>query len=106
MTLVSQAWTDRQRARFGRLHRQACQARIEHLVHIGAVAEAIAAARAWVVVEPFDDEVQHRLIELLAGSGKRAEALAQYQRYERLLAAEELEPLEETKALVAPLRTW
>jgi Tol biopolymer transport system component len=74
------------------------------LVHVGAVADAIEAARAWVTLEPYDDEAQHRLIELLAGSGQRSEALAQYERYERLLKADDLEPLDETKALVALLR--
>ena len=99
-----EAWTDRQRARFGRLHRRACRARIETLVGNGAIPQAIEAARAWATLEPFDDEAQHRLIELLAGSGQRADALAQYEHYARLLQGEELEPLDETKALVAMLR--
>jgi DNA-binding SARP family transcriptional activator len=90
-----EAWTDRQRARF-RLHRRACRARIE--AWLPAVAEAIEAARAWVTLEPFDDEAQHRLIELLAGSGQRTEALAQYERYERLLEGPELEPLQASAA--------
>ena len=99
-----EAWVDRERAKYGRLHRRACRGRIETLVGEHKISEAIEAARAWVALGPFDDEAQHRLIELLAMSGQRSEALAQYELYEKLLVSEGLEPLDETKALVGQLR--
>jgi len=100
-----EAWVDRQRARFERLHRKARRAQIGHLIDEGKLSEATTAARVWVALEPFDDEAQHRLVELLAAGGQRQDALEHYAVYERALAADGLEPLEETKALVERLRT-
>jgi len=99
-----EAWVDRERARYGRLHRRARRGQIDDLVARDLDTEAIEAARAWTVLEPFEDEGQHRLIGLLAASGQRAEALRQYELYEKLLASEQLEALDETKALVAQIR--
>jgi hypothetical protein len=44
------------------------------------------------------------LIELSARAGRRAQALEQYDQYFRLLAAEQLEPLEDTTSLVHSIR--
>jgi DNA-binding SARP family transcriptional activator len=99
-----EAWVDQQRGHLSRLHRKARRERVAQLVASGEIASAVEVTRAWVKLEPAEDEAQHRLIELLAQSGDRAEALRQYDRYEKLLAADDLQPLDETKALMARLR--
>jgi len=58
-------------------------------------------ARAWVALDPLDDEAQHALIEALAACGDRSGALQQYQEYEALIREQlEVEPLDQTKHLV------
>ncbi|MBI4541162.1 MAG: hypothetical protein HY704_16800 [Gemmatimonadetes bacterium] len=100
-----EAWCDRQRSRLARLHRQARSAFISERVAHGDRAAALTAARRWVELDPLDDEAQHRFIELLAESGQRSEAIRQYETYAELLRRElEVEPLDETKALVARIR--
>lgn len=97
-------WVDRQRARWLRLHRRAHRERILQLLASGDAAGALAVAHRWVEHDPLDDEAQQKLIELLAASGERTAALRQYGVYERLLAEDGLEPLDEAKALVARIR--
>jgi hypothetical protein len=70
----------------------------------GDVPRAIAEARRWVELEPTEDEAQHRLIELLADSGNRAEAIRQYESYERALRIDDLRPLDHTRALIEHVR--
>ncbi|HET9439302.1 MAG TPA: BTAD domain-containing putative transcriptional regulator, partial [Longimicrobiales bacterium] len=98
-------WMDGRRARYERLHRSARRARIDACVAASDTSAAIATARAWVQVDAADDEAQHRLIALLAANGQESEALAQYAVYERLLAGDDLQPLDQTKALAAELRS-
>ncbi len=97
-------WTDRQRAHVARLHRVARRARIAELLGGHDAGAALAVARRWVELEPLEDEAQHKLIELLAASGERAEALREAENYERLLHEDGLQPLEETKQLVERIR--
>jgi DNA-binding SARP family transcriptional activator len=97
-------WVDRKRAHYARMHRAVRRQRIAELMDAGAVSEALLVARQWVELEPQEDEAQHKLIELLAATGQRAEALRQYESYERLLAADQLLPLEQTVALITALR--
>jgi DNA-binding SARP family transcriptional activator len=97
-------WVDRKRAHYARLHRTARRKRIAELMDTSAASDALLVARRWVELEPQDDEAQHKFIELLAATGERAEALRQYESYERQLAADQLQPLEQTVALVAALR--
>ncbi|HKJ93618.1 MAG TPA: BTAD domain-containing putative transcriptional regulator, partial [Longimicrobiales bacterium] len=100
-----EGWVDQWSARLGRLHRRACREAIDERVGAEDLAGAVQVARRWTDVDPLDDEAQHRLIELLALSGDRSEALRQYDRYERLVREElELEPLDETKELVEQIR--
>jgi len=62
-------------------------------------------ARAWVQLDPLDDEGQHALIESLAMAGDRTGALEQYRIYAELIAAElEVEPLEHTVELVERIK--
>ncbi len=97
-------WTDRQRARLERLHRHARREWIRTCRERGDLSAALCCAQEWAEIDPLEDEAQHRLIELLAASGRRGEALQQYELYRRLLEKEDLSPLEETVALVARLR--
>jgi hypothetical protein len=68
-------------------------------------AGAIEVARRWAEADPLEDEAHHHTIELLAQTGRRTEALHHYGAYRDLIARElEVEPLEETLALVARIR--
>lgn len=98
-------WQERERSRLVRMHRSARSGHIDELREGGKVEEALRHARAWVDLDPLDDEAQHALIGFLARAGRRTEALRQYDRYARLLEEElEVEPLDETKALVQAIR--
>ncbi|MBI4420571.1 MAG: hypothetical protein HY560_07065 [Gemmatimonadetes bacterium] len=97
-------WVDRHRARLARAYRKVCGDFIDQCVTRGDVERAIAEARRWVELEPAEDTAQHRLIELLAASGNRAEAIRQYESYERALKADDLEPLEHTRGLIERVR--
>jgi DNA-binding SARP family transcriptional activator/TolB-like protein len=100
-----EGWVDRRRALAGRLHRRLRRERIDSLLDAGTVAEATAEAQTWVELDPLDDEANHALIRCVALAGHRLEALQRYESYERQLAAElQVEPLDETKALVERIR--
>ncbi len=105
-TRAFEGWTDQWSARLGRLHRRASREAIDERVSAEDLPGAVQLARRWADIDPLDDEAQHRLIELLALYGDRSEALRQYERYERLVREElDLEPLDETKDLVARIRS-
>lgn len=97
-------WVDGRRAHYERLHRRARRAHISAALERGDVTAALRSAREWVRIDPGEDEARHRLIELLALEGHVVDALREYETYERLLAADDLEPLEETRKLAAELR--
>ncbi|MGI9628425.1 MAG: protein kinase domain-containing protein [Longimicrobiales bacterium] len=61
--------------------------------------------RAWVALDPLEDEAQHALIRCLAEAGLRKEALEQFDRYEELLRSElDLRPLDDTLELMRQIR--
>jgi WD40 repeat protein/DNA-binding SARP family transcriptional activator len=63
-------------------------------------------ARRWLALEPWQEEAHRALMLLLARSGRRAAALAQYEICRRTLAAElEIEPVAETTALAEHIRS-
>ena len=99
-----ESWVDRKRASLSRLHRTLRRERVKQLLESGDFAGATEVVRDWVDLEPFEDEAQHRLIELLAMSGNRSDALRQFDIYQRELAAQSLEPLAETIELVQRIR--
>jgi DNA-binding SARP family transcriptional activator/TolB-like protein len=100
-----EGWVDRRRALAGRLHRRLRRERIDTLLDAGNVAAAAAEAQLWVELDPLEDEANHALIRCVALAGHRLEALQRYESYERQLAAElQVEPLDETKALVERIR--
>jgi DNA-binding SARP family transcriptional activator/membrane-associated phospholipid phosphatase len=97
-------WADARRASIDRQHRAARRARIAALLGAGRLAEALQCAEEWCVLDPVEDEAQHRVIELLAATGQRSAALQQFAAYQRLLEEYELKPLDDTVALVAQLQ--
>ena len=100
-----ETWVDRQRAQLERAHRRARRGCVNALVDARRWPEAIQAARQWVEVDPFDDEANHRLIELLSSSGNRAEALHEFSAYEQRLKTElQIEPLEHTRKIIEEIR--
>ena len=101
-----EAWVDLQRARLGRLHRRARRQYVNALDSAGALDDALAAARKWVELDALDDEANHLVIEFLARTGRRSDALRHFEGYAALLLEElDVEPLDETKALVERIRT-
>jgi DNA-binding SARP family transcriptional activator/TolB-like protein len=101
-----EGWADRRRAHLARVHRRLQREHIARLVEDGRTDDAMAAARGWVELDPLDDEAVHTLIERLAGAGQRTAALQYFDNYVRQLQAElQVDPLEETSALVAAIRS-
>jgi DNA-binding SARP family transcriptional activator/tetratricopeptide (TPR) repeat protein len=98
-------WVEVQRTKVSRAHRKARRSRLEKLLEAGQVNEALQVAREWVDTEPADDEAQHRVIDLLARTGERTEALRLYELYTRQLADSGLKPLDETFKLMEAIRS-
>lgn len=104
-TPAFESWVDGWRSRLARLHRDLCRRLTEAQSEAADPEGALSVARRWVRTDPLDDEAQHRLIALLAATGRRTEALRQYDAYVDLIRRElEVEPLDETKELVEGIR--
>ena len=103
-TAEFEMWLDGRRPALDRLHRRARRQRIAELAASGRTHEALQCAEQWCRLDPLEDEAHHRYIELLASSGQRGAALRQFDVYRRLLAEQELKPLDETVALIAQLQ--
>lgn len=98
-------WAERQRTRLERLLKKAFRGLVSQHAGDDRTPEALLAARAWVETDPLDDEGNHAVIELLAASGQRAEALRHFDGFaERLQRDLELTPVDETRALVDRIR--
>lgn len=98
-------WVDRRRAQLGRTHRRLRRDRIDELLAAGQPELAVPVAQQWVDLDPLEDEASHALIHCLALTGQRVAALQYFEGYERHLAAElQVEPLDETRALVEQIR--
>lgn len=95
-------WIDTRRTDLHRTVRAALRELTEGSV---APERLVEITRRWVELDPLDDEAQHALIEALASAGHRGAALAQYDGYRELIAAElDLTPLEHTDALVERIK--
>jgi DNA-binding SARP family transcriptional activator len=100
-----ETWVDQNRGHYERLHRKIRREYVELLISQSKLDEAVEAARAWTVIDPLDDEANHRLVELLGHRGARADALAAYAAYEQRLKDElDVVPLDHTKELIRNLR--
>jgi DNA-binding SARP family transcriptional activator len=97
-------WLDLQRGRSLRLHRGARRELLRQLMVVSAHHDALQVATRWADVDPLDDEAQQRMVELLALTGQRTEALERFEAFEERLRREELEPLADLRKLVASIR--
>jgi len=99
-------WVDHRQGELRRLHRDAVEGFIGGCRSRGDLGEALSSATIWERMDPLCESAQHNLIRLLAESGNRDEAVAQYDRYKALLREElGLEPLDETKDLIKGIRS-
>ncbi len=90
------------------LHRQQLQALYrlaEGYERLGNLEKAISAARKQLELEPWREEAHYQLMRLLSLSGRRAEAVAQFEACRRSLRDElGIEPAEETVRLYERIR--
>lgn len=101
-----EGWVERRRAHYGRLYRRLQRDHIDALNDTGDREGALASARRWVELDPLDDEAAHTFIRQLALAGRRTEALQHFDSYEKQLLAElDVQPLDDTLALVAGIRS-
>jgi predicted ATPase/DNA-binding SARP family transcriptional activator/tetratricopeptide (TPR) repeat protein len=81
-------WALAQRARLREVALGALQRLVTHFREDGAFETAIAYARQLLNIEPWHEETHRRLMRLLALSGQRSAALAQYEICRQMLADE------------------
>jgi DNA-binding SARP family transcriptional activator len=97
-------WALIERERLRQMQLQALHALTRSYSARGEHAAAIEAAGRLLALDPWREEAHRELMRLLALSGQRSAALAQYEQCRRLLRDElGLEPLEETTALYGRL---
>jgi len=100
-------WAVRQRAWLRERALDALTRLVAHFTREGAYGQAVRHARKQLSLDPWREETHRELMRLLALTGQRSAALAQYETCRRLLDAElGLEPLEETTALYKRLVGW
>jgi predicted ATPase/DNA-binding SARP family transcriptional activator len=93
-------WLLFKREELGQQALEALQLLIETYEDRGAPDRALVHLRRWLELEPWQEEGHRELMRLLALSGRRSEALAQYGRCRQLLEDElGVEPSPETQAL-------
>ncbi|MFW6063873.1 MAG: ABC transporter substrate-binding protein, partial [Chloroflexota bacterium] len=98
-------WATRERERLHRLAVDALQRLGDWYLKQGEYGAAIAWATRTLEVDPLVEAGRRQLMEALARSGQRADAVAQYERCRELLHEElGLEPEAETQALYAAIR--
>lgn len=99
-----EAWMREQREALHRRQLHALQALAEVYEAQGLVEKARQFTRWRIAQEPWSEEAHRRLMRLLAGQGRRAEAIAQYQSCREVLRAElDVEPSPETEALLTQI---
>jgi predicted ATPase/DNA-binding SARP family transcriptional activator len=99
-------WAAVERERLRRLAAGAWRRLAEAHEARGETEEVLAALRGLLALEPWHEEAHRRVMAVLAGAGRRGEALAQYAAYRRLLADElGAEPGAATVALRERIRT-
>ncbi|MCX6044415.1 MAG: BTAD domain-containing putative transcriptional regulator, partial [Chloroflexi bacterium] len=100
------AWMLEQREQLHNLVIEGLIALVNEHAQGGDAAAALAANRRLLVLEPWSEPVHRQQMLLLAQTGKRSAALAQYEACQRILAAEfGLAPLAETTTLYEQIRT-
>ena len=98
-------WALAERQRLDLLAMRALQYLVEGYASQDSIEIALLYARRLLVLEPWRERTHRLLMRLLASSGQRAEALAQYEACNRVLAEElGVEPAQETQALHEHIR--
>jgi DNA-binding SARP family transcriptional activator len=98
-------WILVERERLHMLRLRSLRRFMEHYVASGDFESALATGQAALRLEPLDEAVQQRVIELYAQIGQRAAALRQYERLAALLKAElGVAPSRETHEVVDRIR--
>ena len=78
---------------------------MEHYAAVGNIEKALAAGQSALRIEPLQELVQQRVIELYHASGQRAEAIRQYERLSVLLRDElGIAPSKYTRGVIARIR--
>jgi predicted ATPase/DNA-binding SARP family transcriptional activator/Tfp pilus assembly protein PilF len=99
-------WLVGERERWCQRVVQALEALVTHHGQRGEWEEALRFARRLLALEPWREETHRQVMRLLARSGQRSAALAQYESCRRTLAEElGIEPLPETTALYERIQT-
>ncbi|MEJ2210597.1 MAG: tetratricopeptide repeat protein [Anaerolineae bacterium] len=103
--LAFEEWALVQREQLRELALQALQVLTDHHAARGENAQALTYGARLLALEPWREDVHRRMMLLLARSGRRSAALAQYQTCRTVLAEElDVEPMAETTALYERIR--
>jgi len=99
------SWLAAQREEMHDQYIQALRAQVDTCIRRGAWASGIPAARRLVIAEPWLEDAHRQLMQMLATSGQRNAAIAQYHACRRLLREElGIEPQPQTTSLFERLR--
>ena len=100
-----EAWATLSREQFRRQAMDTLNTLAESLEQRGEIEHALQHARRQTELDPWREEAHRQIMRLLALSGRRSEALAQYQTCQRILAEElGVEPSAETTRLYEQIR--
>jgi predicted ATPase/DNA-binding SARP family transcriptional activator/predicted negative regulator of RcsB-dependent stress response len=103
--LAFEEWALTERERLRLLALRALQYLVEGYAARNEDEQALLYARQLLAMEPWREEAHRSLMRLLAGSGRRAEALAQYETCKQVLAEGlGVEPARETQSLYEQIR--
>jgi DNA-binding SARP family transcriptional activator len=98
-------WVVAERERWHQRMLRALEKLVAHHGQRGEYGDALRFAQRLLELEPWQEETQRQVMRLLARSGQRAAALAQYETCRRVLVEElGVEPAEETTALYQRIR--
>lgn len=98
-------WLLLQREFFSRQLMTALRHLTEYYEEQGAYDQALIFAQRSVMLDSWQEEAHHQLIDLYARSGRRSQAIAQFEAYRRILATDlGIEPSEEMVVLVERIR--
>ena len=99
-------WMVRERERLHRLAVGALHALVEYDLQAGSYPSGIARATRLLELDPLMEAAHRQMMQLLAGSGRRGEALAQYETCRQLLREElGIEPSRATRDLYERIRS-
>jgi DNA-binding SARP family transcriptional activator len=99
------SWVLTERERLRLLCLRGCRRLMEHYAAIGDIENALVAGHSALRIEPLQELVQQKVIELYHASGQRAAAIRQYEQLADLLKRElGIAPSKATRALIDGIR--